>query len=59
MENIAVDVKAKKMTVTVDLSKSFGPSSTGKTIIVANSHGFQPINGSDERLNLTVTRRNA
>ncbi len=59
MENIAIDVKAKKMTVTVDLSKNFGPSSTGKTIIVANSHGFQPINGSDERLNLTVTRRNA
>lgn len=59
MENIAVDVKSKKMTVTVDLAKEFGPSSTGKTIIVANSHGFQPIAGTEERMNLTVTRKNS
>lgn len=58
MENIAVAVKDKKMTVTVDLAKEFGPSKTGKTIIVANSHGFQPIGGVEERMNLTVTRKN-
>lgn len=59
MDNIVIDVKAKKMTITVDLAKDFGPSSTGKTIIVANTHGFQSIPGTDQRLNLTVTRKNS
>jgi len=59
MDNIAVDVKAKKLTITVDLAKNFGPSTTGKTLIVANSHGFQPLPDVPEKINLTVCRRNA
>lgn len=59
MENIAATVKDKKMTVIVDPAKDFGPSKTGKTIIAANSHGFQSIDGTSERMNLTVTRKNA
>lgn len=57
MDNIVIEVKAKKMHITVDLAKEFGPSTTGKTIIIANSHGFQAITGTDQRLNLTVTRK--
>lgn len=39
MENIKFthDAKAKKLTIEIDLSKSLGPSSTGKTILIAKT----------------------
>jgi len=39
MQNVETKVEGNKLHITVDLSKSFGPSSTGKTTIVASSKG--------------------
>lgn len=43
MKNVDVKVEKEKLTVTVDLSKTFGASKTGKSIIIASSEGNQPV----------------
>ncbi|MFH1893737.1 MAG: hypothetical protein ABIK83_13775 [Candidatus Zixiibacteriota bacterium] len=39
MKNIEMSVEANILTIKVDLSKEFGPSSSGKTIIIASTEG--------------------
>ena len=39
MKNVEVTVKGTIATITVDLSKEYGPSSSGKTIMVASTEG--------------------
>ncbi len=36
MKNVQMPVVGNILTITVDLTKEFGPSSSGKTIIVAS-----------------------
>ena len=48
MKNIASDniksvVKGKILTLTIDLSKDFGASKSGKTTVVASTLGNQPV----------------
>lgn len=45
MKNVNIAVTGKTMTITVDLSQDFGPSSTGKTRIIASTEGNQSITG--------------
>ena len=42
-KNVSIAVKGTIATITIDLSKTFGPSSSGKTIIVASTEGNQAI----------------
>ena len=39
MKNIEMQVKDNILTITIDLSKSFGPSKSGKTNIIASTLG--------------------
>jgi len=39
MKNVKLEVKENLLILKVDLSKEFGPSSSGKTIIVASTEG--------------------
>jgi hypothetical protein len=39
MTNCAMDVKGNILTITVDLSKRYGPSKSGKTVTVATTSG--------------------
>ena len=39
MKNIEVKEEKGKLTITVDLTKTFGASKTGKSIIIASSEG--------------------
>ena len=39
MKNVQVKQQGNELTITVDLSKTFGPSTSGKTIIIASSEG--------------------
>jgi hypothetical protein len=42
----------------VDLTKDFGPSSSGKTIIIASTEGNQPIPGREEaKIGLNVYKK--
>lgn len=43
MENMKVERKKNKLHIEIDLSKELGPSSSGKTIIVASSRGNAPV----------------
>jgi hypothetical protein len=47
MQNVKTEVKGNTLTITVDLSQRLGPSSTGKTIIVASSNGSARVPGHD------------
>jgi len=39
MKNVEMRVEGNVLTIKVDLSKSCGPSSSGKTIIIATTEG--------------------
>jgi hypothetical protein len=59
MKNVDMKVDGDKLTITVDLSKEFGPSSSGKTIIIASSEGNQTIEYKDGsyKIGLNVYRK--
>ena len=39
MKNVDMKVEGQTLTITVDLSKDFGESSSGKSIIIATTEG--------------------
>jgi hypothetical protein len=39
MKNVSMQVNGNKLIIEVDLTKEFGPSSSGKTIIIASTEG--------------------
>jgi len=48
MKNIEMKVEGDKLVIAVDLSKRFGKSSSGKSIIIASSEGNQSVPGKEE-----------
>jgi hypothetical protein len=56
-KNVEMDLQGRILTVTVDLSQEFGPSKSGKTIIIASSEGNQLVYGSEEKIGLNVYRK--
>jgi hypothetical protein len=57
MKNVEMSVEGTVLTIKVDLSKEFGPSSTGKTIIVASTEGNVSIPDRQEKIGLNVYRK--
>lgn len=57
MKNVEMSVEDTVLTIKVDLSKEFGPSSTGKTIIVASTEGNVTIPNRQEKIGLNVYRK--
>lgn len=57
VKNVDLSVKGNTLTITVDLSKEFGPSSSGKTIIIASTEGNFPLPGRGEVVGLNVYRK--
>jgi len=51
-----ISVTGKTVSVTFDLDESEGRSTSGKSIIVASTHGAQPIEGTTLMLNLNAYR---
>lgn len=45
MQNVTVEVKGKTLLISVDLSQRNGPSSTGKTLMVASTKGNANVPG--------------
>lgn len=61
MKNVEIKREGSVLTLTIDLSKQFGASSSGKTIIVASTEGNQRVlgalsDGSDVFIGLNVYR---
>ncbi len=58
MKNVEITVQGNTLTIKVDLSKEFGPSSSGKTIIIASTEGDAAIPNREEvKVGLNVYRK--
>ncbi|HEX9420120.1 MAG TPA: hypothetical protein VGA81_13785 [Methylomirabilota bacterium] len=57
MKNVQMTVAGNILTITVDLTKEFGPSASGKTIIVASTEGNITVPERDEKIGLNVYRK--
>jgi hypothetical protein len=57
MKNVEMTVEGTILTIRVDLSKEFGPSSTGKTMIIASTEGNVTIPDRQEKVGLNVYRK--
>jgi len=57
MKNVQMVVAGDILTITVDLTKEFGPSSSGKTIIIASTEGNVAVPDRDEKIGLNVYRK--
>jgi len=57
MKNVQMMVDGNILTIKIDLSKEFGPSSSGKTIIIASTEGSVSIPDREEKVGLNVYRK--
>ena len=58
MKNVEMKVEDNILTVKVDLTKEFGPSSSGKTIIIASTEGNIAVEGHEEaKIGLNVYKK--
>ena len=55
MKNVEMKVEGNTLTITVDLTKDFGASASGKTIIISSTEGNISIPGDDgKKIGLNV-----
>jgi hypothetical protein len=57
MKNVELKVEGNILTIKVDLSKEYGPSSSGKTIIVASTEGNISVPEREEKIGLNVYKK--
>ena len=58
MKNVEMKVEGTILTIKVDLTKDFGPSASGKTIIIATTEGNVTVDGYEEaKIGLNVYRK--
>jgi hypothetical protein len=58
MKNVEMKLEGNILKIEVDLTKEFGPSASGKTIIIASTEGNVSIPGvEDKKIGLNVYRK--
>lgn len=58
LKNVKMTLDGNILTIQVDVTKDYGPSSSGKTNIVATTEGGQSVEGlEDVKVNLTVYKK--
>ncbi|MGE5706835.1 MAG: hypothetical protein ACM3YO_00745 [Bacteroidota bacterium] len=58
MKNVDMAVQGDTLIIKVDLSKDFGPSSSGKTVIIASTEGNIAIPDNEEiKIGLNVYKK--
>ncbi len=58
MKNVEMKVEENILTIKVDLTKEFGPSASGKTIIIASTEGNISIPEKEEiKIGLNVYKK--
>ena len=58
MKNVKMELNGNILTIQVDITKEFGPSSSGKTIIIATTEGNAPIPGNEKiKVGLNVYKK--
>jgi hypothetical protein len=56
MKNVEMSVEGNILTIKIDLTKEYGPSSSGKTIIIASTEGNVSVPDREEKIGLNVYR---
>jgi hypothetical protein len=59
MKNVELTVDGTMLTIKVDLSKDYGPSSSGKTTIIASTEGNVSIPDREEKIGLNIYKKKA
>lgn len=57
MKNVEIQIQGNILTIKVDLTKTFGPSKSGKTIIIASTEGNARVGDVTVGLNVYKTRQ--
>lgn len=58
MKNVEMSREGNILTIKVDLSREFGPSSSGKTIIIATTEGNVSIpDDDDKKIGLNIYKK--
>lgn len=58
MKNIEMKLDGEILTIKVDLSKEFGLSSSGKSVIIASTEGNQSVEGREEvKIGLNIYKK--
>lgn len=58
MKNVDMTQDGNILTIKVDLTKEFGPSSSGKTIIIASTEGNISVPGNEEaKIGLNIYKK--
>ena len=58
MKNVEMKLEGNILTIEIDLTKEFGPSSSGKTIIIASTEGNVAVEGHEEaKIGLNVYKK--
>ena len=58
MKNVEMKIEGNILTIQVDLAKEFGPSSSGKTIIIASTEGNIAVEGHEEaKIGLNIYKK--
>ena len=58
MKNVDMTLDGNILTIKVDISKEFGPSSSGKTIIIASTEGNISVPGNEEtKIGLNIYKK--
>jgi hypothetical protein len=48
MKNVEMLIDGNILTIKVDISKEFGPSTSGKSIVIASSEGNKAVPGKED-----------
>lgn len=57
MKNVEFTIEGNILNIKVDLSKDFGLSSSGKSVIIATTEGNYTLPGREEKVGLNVYRK--
>ncbi|MEC4681805.1 MAG: hypothetical protein VST67_14055 [Nitrospirota bacterium] len=57
MKNVELTIEGTMLTIKVDLSKDFGPSTSGKTTIIASTEGNVSILEREEKIGLNIYKK--
>jgi hypothetical protein len=54
MKNVKMTIDGDKLTIEVDLGKTFGASGSGKSIVIATTEGNKPVGKDDIKIGLNI-----
>ena len=58
MKNVDLTLEGNILTIKVDISKEFGPSTSGKTTIIASTEGNKAVPGKEDvKIGLNIYKK--